>query len=169
MKKIGDTKTLAFEVGGIVDDNDELRILTIWIAGQLVNTKDNIAFVPSVISAAKDELSSNKQRNLTRYSAYFKDFSVKQIHQYIVRSRVSAEPGYPEDYELFGNHQVLDWGVNTDEVFSFLIQIGDKKYITVQSLSDIGKENSESDILFSEIETAYFEEVLEKLINELKE
>lgn len=165
---IGNKEILIFDVGEKVDDSPDLCYLDIWIAGRRTTTFDNIAFKAGIISAAKHDL--EKERDLSKYKNYYDKMSVVDIHQFILSTRNDASSNYNlENDELFLEHQAFNWGPNTDNITSFLIEQNGDTYLTVQFYNNLEDRKDKDVVYYTEIEYGYYKAALEQLIKELTE
>jgi hypothetical protein len=126
---IGDKLKIGFNVGGIVDNCSELKEIEIWVAGQLVTFKDNIAHISSLAHNAQYD--AERIKNLNKFEHYFIGKNEKEIHQFILGTRLS-DIEFKDSDEMFYEHQILDWGPNTDDVICFLVQANGKLFITAE-------------------------------------
>ena len=126
---IGNPEMLAFEIAQPVDASDVLKTIEIWACGQRVTALDNIAHVSSVAGCALWD--AQKERNLRKFDHYFSGKSVEEIHAFILSLRhpdITFELGD----KIWENHQILNWGPNTDNVVSFLVEKEGITYITLE-------------------------------------
>lgn len=168
MNYIGNKETCAFEVGGNVDNSPELIYVDIWVADKKITLHDNIAFIKAIISSAKYDL--QKKRDLNKYLKYFNGFSVDEIHRYIVNTRVHGSKIYGlEGDGLFVEHQVFDWGENTDNVLSFLIQCDGRVYLTIEFL-EVGAQykTGQNPVYSAQIDVEEYKLLLKKFIDQLE-
>ncbi|WP_445777011.1 hypothetical protein [Shewanella sp.] len=126
---IGDKLKVGFNVGEIVDDCIELKKIEIWIAGQLVTFRDNIAHISSLAHSAQND--AERTRNLQRFNHYFIEKNETEIHQFIMGTRLS-DIEFQDSDEMFYEHQIFDWGPNTDDVICFLVEFNGQLYITAE-------------------------------------
>lgn len=158
---IGNKEILAFDAGSKLPGQDELCYLDIWVIGNLANIDRNVIFMPEIVSAAIDE--EVLRRDLARFEPFYRGKSVKEIHQYIVKSRLEPSHDDPDDMELFMEHQIMNWGENTDGFIAFVIEKEGKMYLTFQYSDDIDKEPDKQNIYFSEIDINYCNTVFKEL------
>jgi len=143
---VGNKAQIGFNVGDNVDGSPDLKEIEIWVAGQLVTFRDNIAHISSLAQYAIAD--AEKSRDLKRFSHYFIGKSETEIHQFILATRLS-DIEFVDSDEMFYEHQILDWGPNTDDVVCFLVECNNRLFITVELFCDAG--NSQNTIYSIEI------------------
>jgi hypothetical protein len=165
---IGKKEALLFEIGDLVDDSKELRFVDIWVAGKKITVRDNIAYIDAMVEAAKDDLM--KVRDLERYQRYFVGKSVKEIHSFIVSTRQEGSPNYGlESDGFFLEHQIFDWGSNTDDALCFLVECLGKTYLTLELICNIDEKTKQGSIYSAQIDKEYIDQILKKFIGCLSE
>ncbi len=167
MKIIGDKNIVAFGIGDNIDQSDDMCYIDIWIANKHVTSYDNIAYLPAIISSVIDEQESQKRLNL--FEIYFENLSIAEIHQFILNTRVFSCDSAPKDHEVFPEHQVFDWGPNTDHVISFLVNYKGSMYITLQFIGDVEERDDKDNVYYAAITWEYYYGVLNDFSKELKE
>lgn len=141
---IGDKLKVGFNVGENVGDSTELKEIEIWIAGQLVTFRDNIAHISTLAHSA--QIDAERTRNLQRFNHYFSGRNEKEIHQFILDTRLS-DIEFKDSDEMFHEHQIFNWGPNTDDITCFLVLFNSQLYITAEFFRE-----NESSIYTAEID-----------------
>lgn len=87
--------------------------------------------------------------------------SLEAAHRFILSTRDENSENYGlEEDDLFVNHQVFNWGPNTDNVLCFLINERGQLYLTISDDSE--------QILKAPITKEYFVNTLHQLSVELR-
>ncbi len=149
---LGRKEIVGGKVGKTLADSRDLREIEIWVAGVLVTQRDGIAHIPSLSGIAFSE--SEKVRDFARFNHYFHGKDEKEIHKFILDTRIS-DFDFKDSDEIYAEHQVFDWGTNTDYVMCFLVPYREKLFITI-SLDD----EKESEIQSVEIDEDSLRELL---------
>src|SRR5262245_33784715 len=75
--RFGDRSTFAVELGAI--EPPRLRVVDLWVAGQLLTIDDNVAYVPFIVKAMRSTAEKVRQRDVA--SCPFPDRSPDEIFQ----------------------------------------------------------------------------------------
>lgn len=156
---LGNKETIGFEVGEYVKGSPKLRYLEIWLCAKRITEFDNVAHIPTLVAACDDDAEFNL--DLNKHCNYLRKLELEDAHSFILSTRdIDSENYGLEEDDLFLNHQVFNWGPNTDKVFCFLINQNGQMYLTVS-------DNSEQ-VLKAPITKEYFVSTLHQLSVELQ-
>ena len=158
---IGDKETIGFEVGINVDGSESLKEIEIWVAGTRITERDNIGCLPHLSAMAFDD--ANRKRDFERFSTFFAGRDALEIHQFILWSRIGDIEFKCSD-DMFYEHQILDWGSNTDDAICFLVEVGGRYFITLEYVT---RENRKKTVAV-QIELEQFRSTLLELSGVLK-
>jgi len=143
---IGNKTTFAFDIGQR-RLGSELRTVDIVIGNRYVCCDDNSAYLPQFIASMQFDINRIAENDWKKYHRYFERKSIREIHEFILRTRTEGAEEYDIEYDnIFPSHNFLNWGPTTDNLCSFLIPWNGRYYLTFQfwrhehsNKSEIGK------------------------------
>ncbi len=140
---IGNKTTFAIDLGQQLIGT-ELRTVDIVISKQYVCSDDNSAYVPQLIASMQFDIDRISENDWNKYHKYFKSKSISEIHEFILLTRTEESKEFNiEDDTIYPLHNILNWGLTTDNFCCFIIPWNDKYYLTYQLLRPVHHNKSE--------------------------
>lgn len=105
------------------------RVVNIFVAGRNLSCDDNTVFVPQfLLSLERSSESLKNKLDYLKFEKYFLGMCASDAHNFIVNSY--DEKQQFDEGDMFEAHSFMRWGPTTDNVFCFLIPIGDELFLT---------------------------------------